>query len=130
MTRLFEQVLNQGSGRGRPVESAWAPPLDVCETPAEFRVQVEVPGIAGRQIRIEFSEGALTIRAERPIDPALRSDQIQQMECRYGSFFRRLVLPSPIEHGGIRAACRDGVLEIRLPKRVMPPARHVAIEAA
>ncbi|RPI07922.1 MAG: Hsp20/alpha crystallin family protein [Zetaproteobacteria bacterium] len=130
MTRLLEQVLSQGSGRGQPAESAWAPPLDVCETPAEFRVQVEVPGVAGRQIRLEFSEGTLTIRAERPIDPALRADQIQQMECRYGSFFRRLALPSPIDHGRIRATCRDGVLDIRLPKRTMSQTRHVAIEPA
>ena len=130
MTRLFEHILSQGAGHGQPAEGAWSPPVDVCETNNDLRVQVEMPGIQERQIRIEFFEGVLTIRAERPPDPALRRDQVQQVECRYGSFMRRLTLPFPIDPDRIRATYRDGVLDIRLPKRVESQPRHVPIDAA
>jgi HSP20 family protein len=130
MTRLFEHILSYGAGHGQPAEGAWSPPVDVCETNHDLRVQVEMPGIQERQIRIEFFDGVLTIRAERPPDPALRRDQVQQVECRYGLFLRRLTLPSPIDPDRIRATYRDGVLDIRLPKRVESQARHVPIDAA
>ena len=129
MNRLFEHVLTQGPGHTQGGGGAWVPSLDVSETAEAVRVQVELPGVAERQIRIEFDGGVLTIRAERPPDPGLRPEQFQQVECRYGSFLRRLTLPSPVDRSGIRATCRDGVLEIRLPKPRESQRRYVPIEA-
>jgi len=130
MTRLFEQMLGHGARHEQPADGAWSPPADVSETKGDLRVQVELPGIQARHLRIDFSEGVLTIRAERPPDPALQRDQVLQVECRYGSFVRRLTLPSPIDPDRIRATYRDGVLDIRLPKPVGSQARRVAIDAA
>jgi len=56
--------------------------VDVCETNNDLHVQVEMPGVQERQLRIEFFEGVLTIRAERPPDPALRRDQVQPVESQ------------------------------------------------
>ena len=57
-------------------------------------------------------------------------DLAQQVECRYGSFVRRLTLSSPIDPDRIRATYKDGVLDVRVPKPVGSQARRVAIEAA
>jgi HSP20 family protein len=129
MTRLFEQLLGHGAHQPRSADGAWLPPADVSETKGDLRVQVELPGVQLRHIRIDLFEGVLTIRAERPPDPALKRDQAQQVECRYGSFVRRLTLPSPIDPDRIRATYRDGVLDVRLPKPVGSQARRVAIDA-
>ncbi len=130
MTRLFEQMLGHGVRQGQPVGGAWSPPVDAWETKDELRVQVELPGVRQRQIRIDFAEGVLTIRADRPPDPALQSEQALQVECRYGSFVRRLTLPGAIDADRVRATYRNGVLDIRLPKRVESEPRHVRVEAA
>jgi len=130
MTRLFEHVLGHGARPGQAADRAWSPPVDAWETKSELRVQVELPGTQARQIRLDFVEGVLTIRAERPPDPALQRDQVRQVECRYGSFVRRLTLPAAIDPGRIRATYRDGVLDIRLPKRTELQPRDVPIDPA
>jgi HSP20 family protein len=130
MTRLLEQLLGHGAHQAQPADGTWSPPADVSETKDELRVQVELPGVEPRHIRIDLFEGVLTIRAERPPVSALKRDQAQQVECRYGSFVRRLALPSPIDADRIRATYRDGVLDVRLPKPGGSQARRVAIDAA
>jgi len=130
MTRLFEHVLGHGAPPGQAADRAWSPAVDAWETKSELRVQVELPGTQARQIRLDFVEGVLTIRAERPPDPALQRDQVRQVECRYGSFVRRLTLPAAIDPGRIRATYRDGVLDIRLPKRTELQPRDVPIDPA
>jgi HSP20 family protein len=130
MTRLFEHVLGHGAPPGHAADRAWSPAVDAWETKSELRVQVELPGTQARQIRLDFVEGVLTIRAERPPDPALQRDQVRQVECRYGSFVRRLTLPAAIDPGRIRATYRDGVLDIRLPKRTELQPRDVPIDPA
>jgi len=130
MTRLFEHVLGHGARPGQAADRAWSPPVDAWETKSELRVQVELPGTQARLIRLDFVEGVLTIRAERPPDPALQRDQVRQVECRYGSFVRRLTLPAAIDPDRIRATYRDGVLDIRLPKRTEVQPREVPIDPA
>jgi len=75
-------------------------------------------------------EGVLTIRGERHPDPAFRQDQLLRLERRYGPFHRSLNLPSIVDPEGVRASYRDGVLEIRLPKRPEATPRVISVEAA
>lgn len=130
MNRLFENLLGPGAAQGRPAEGAWAPPVDVCETRDELRVLVELPGISLSQVKLEITEGVLTVRGERHPESAFRQDQLQRMECHYGLFVRRLSLPSVVDADHVRASYRDGVLEIRLPKRQEAGVRTIAIEKA
>jgi HSP20 family protein len=104
--------------------------VDAWETQSELRVQVELPGVEERRIRVDFVNGELTIRAERPPDPALQRDQVRQVECRYGPFVRRLTLPAAIDPDRIRATYRNGVLDLRLPKRAASQPRDVPIDRA
>jgi HSP20 family protein len=130
MNRLVEVFLGQGAERVQPAERAWAPPMDVCETPTDLRVLVELPGISQRQIQIEVVDGVLKIRGERHPDPAFRQDQLIRMERRFGPFSRSLDLPSTVDAEGVRAAYRNGVLEIRLPKRSEATPRIISVETA
>jgi HSP20 family protein len=130
MNRLFESFLGHSPGRVQPVERAWAPPMDVCETQTDLHILVELPGISQSQIQIEIVEGVLTIRGERRPDPAFRQDQLIRMERRYGPFSRTLNLPSIVDAEGVRAAYRNGVLEVRLPKRGEATPRIISVETA
>lgn len=130
MNRLFESFLGQGPGRVQPAERTWAPPMDVFETGTELCVLVELPGIPLEGIQIEIVEGTLAIRGERHPDPAFRQEQLLRMERRYGPFYRSLNLPSLVDAEGVRATYRNGVLEIRLPKRPEATPRIISVEAA
>ncbi len=130
MNRLFESFVGHGPGPGQPTERSWAPPMDVCETPAEVRIIVELPGISQNQIQIEISDGVLTIRGERHPDASFRQDQLIRMERRYGHFSRSFNLPSVVDPEGVRASYRNGVLEVRLPKRPEATPRIISVESA
>ena len=130
MNRLFESFLGQGPRGALPAERTWAPPMDVCETQTDLRVLVELPGIPQNQIKIEIAEGVLTIRGERHSDPTFRQDQLIRLERRYGPFYRSLNLPSIVDAEDVRANYRNGVLEIRLPKRVEATPRIISVETA
>lgn len=130
MNRLFESFLGPGSGGVQSVERAWAPPMDVCETQTDLCILVELPGVPQNRIQIEIVEGVLTIRGERHPDPAFRQDQLIRLERRYGPFSRSLNLPSAVDTESVRAAYRNGVLEVRLPKRPEATPRIISVETA
>jgi HSP20 family protein len=52
------------------------------------------------------------------------------MERRYGPFSRSLNLPSIVNAEGVRAVYRNGILEIRLPKRAEATPRIISVETA
>jgi HSP20 family protein len=128
MQRLFETLLGLGPGRSQPAETVWAPPMDVCESPAAVRVLIELPGLKQEQIGIEVIEGTLRIRGERPPDPRFAKEQLLRLERRSGPFLRTLTLPASVDADQIRASYRDGLLEIRLPKRSDAVPRVIAVE--
>lgn len=129
MNRLLENFLGMSPGHLEPVEGAWAPPMDVCETRDELRVLVELPGVPQSQISLEIVDGVLTIKGKRQPDPAFRQDQLLRMECHYGPFGRRLSLPSVVDPDQVRATYRNGVLEVRLPKRAEARSQSITVEA-
>jgi HSP20 family protein len=51
-----------------------------------------------------------------------------RMERRYGPFSRSLNLPSSVDADRVRAAYRNGVLEIKLPKRPEATPRIISVE--
>jgi HSP20 family protein len=128
MNRLLETLLGLGPGRGQLAEAVWAPPMDVCESPAALRVLVELPGLTQEQIGIEVTEGMLRIRGERPPDLRFTQEHLIRLERRSGPFSRTLTLPAGVDAEHVRASYRDGVLEIRLPKRSEAVRRVIAVE--
>lgn len=129
MNRLFESFLGLSPGHVQLGEGTWAPPVDVCETKAEIRVLVELPGVSQSQISLEIVDGVLIIKGERQPDPAFRQDQLLRMECHYGAFSRRLSLPTGVDPDLVRATYQGGVLEVRLPKRDEARAQSISVEA-
>ena len=108
-------------------DSAWTPPVDVYETPNEYVVTAELPGLSRDDIQIELREGELTIRGLRP-DPGVRPDAYHRMERLQGPFNRGFVFADPIDADRINAEFRDGVLTVTVPKAAQAQARRIPVE--
>jgi len=80
---------------------ALGPRHEVVEEPSELRVVVEIPGADKDRIRIHGTERRLTVEAEGP-------------DRRY---YKEIWLPCDVEPERARSTYRNGVLEVRLPKR-------------
>lgn len=112
MSRLMGNLLE---GNGRSGQS-WVPPLDVWETESELVYAFDLPGIPEDRISVEVQDGTLTVSAERSREQEESGDRVFRFERRYGSFTRAVGLPQGIDESRIAASCRDGVLEIHVPK--------------
>jgi HSP20 family protein len=95
----------------------WSPAVDIYESEEAFHLTAELPGVSLANVRIEVTGGAVTLSGERPFPPpGLKKEECQRLEGGYGSFARSFSLPMPVVGDGVRAALKDGVLRVTLPK--------------
>jgi HSP20 family protein len=116
--RLFQELIHQPwRGQGVPETSHWQPHVDMCETPEEIIVEVELPGVQREDVRIEVEGDLLRITGERRTTSERQERNYYRLERRYGRFTRQLRLPGAVAREGIRAEFDAGILVITLPKR-------------
>ena len=91
------------------------PAFDIEETDSAYVLRGEVPGTPRKDIEIRIDESVLSIQGERRITDA--KVRLRRSEREHGHFVRRFRLPCEVDQEGVEAACSDGVLEVRLPRR-------------
>jgi HSP20 family protein len=111
----FQQLFSQAAS-GPAGEGEWRPPTDVYETETNFIVILEIPGLRGDEIRIQFSENLLTIWGERRGDELAPGTQYIQMEINYGRFRGEISFYKPVNAAGLQARYTEGFLKVVLPK--------------
>jgi len=79
-------------------------------------VRAELPGIdPEKDVDVTVADGVLSIKAERQEKKEQKDKDSYRSEFRYGSFMRRIPLPSGVQQGDITASYKDGLLEVRAP---------------
>ncbi|MGX5717138.1 Hsp20/alpha crystallin family protein [Arthrobacter sp. MAHUQ-56] len=87
-------------------------------------VRAELPGIdPDKDVDVTVADGVLSIKAERQEKKEHKDKDSYRSEFRYGSFMRRIPLPSGVQQDDVSASYKDGVLEVRAP---MPDQGQVA----
>lgn len=94
----------------------FSPAVDIKETPKEYIVTAEVPGIPKKDIEIEISDNILTIKGERKSEKEEKSESYHRVERAFGSFCRSFTLPTQVNPDKIEANFKDGLLNIKIPK--------------
>ena len=127
MNRLFEDA-TQRHGRndqGDEFERAdWTPAADVYETETEYEIAMDLPGIKREALEIDIDDNRLVIKGTRLVE----GNNKQRTERPTGKFLRSFTVPSSVDQGQVGAEYRDGVLQIRLPKRKEQRAQRVEIK--
>ena len=121
----FFQPVIRGLGKQ---EGHWSPAVDVTESPTEFAVKAELPGMKQEDIKVTLLDQNLTISGERKIEKEEKDKNYHRIERSYGSFQRSFHLPSRIDGAKIKAAYKDGILEVKLPKAVDAREKEIAVE--
>lgn len=117
-----EQHLSQlaRSAGGFTVEepkSTWTPAVDIYETPTDFVLTAEVPGVDSSKIDIKVVERNLILRGERTWERDVQGENFHRLESAYGKFERSFALSERIDAEHITAELQRGVLKVSLPKR-------------
>jgi HSP20 family protein len=108
-------------------QRAWAPHVDIYETPDEYIAIAELAAVYSGDVTIEISgrEVAITGSREPPQPPD--GTQCIQLEIPFGNFERRLMFPMEVDPVRATASFEDGLLTVRLPKADRGP-KKVSVE--
>ncbi len=103
-------------------------PVDEYHQDGVLVVRAEIPGIdPEKDVDLTVSEGMLHISVERREEQAVEEDNYVRQELHYGSFERTLPLPEGVSEADVKAAYKDGILEIRIPEGQPVKATKIAI---
>jgi len=101
------------------------PAVDVYETASEFIIEMELPGVDGRDVRVVLFSSRLEVSGfKRELDTP-RGSRYTRLEREYGNFRRDLVVPGSVDPDLAVAALENGVLTIVLKK---PPRKRREVE--
>ncbi|MCC8986171.1 MAG: Hsp20/alpha crystallin family protein [Candidatus Contendobacter sp.] len=107
----------------------WAPAVDIKEEPSQFVIHADLPGVEVKDIDISLENGVLTLKGQRAIEQKEETESYRRVERVRGTFLRRFSLPDAVDAEKVSAKCRDGVLEVLVPKRETAQPRRITIEA-
>jgi len=121
--RMFQEVARSGFLPFWPERGRWAPALDVYEKGNDLIVEAELPGIPREAVKVTCTDNTLTIQGETKKQEEEKREGYYRAERRYGSFYRSVTLPEPVDFEKAKAQFKDGVLQITLPKQSKPEAK-------
>lgn len=125
MDRLWDSFFQRT--RRTEEEGEYLPALDVCETKDQILVKAEVPGVEPKDLDIFLSDGVLTLKGEKKEHEGEEGVSCHLTERSYGAFSRSIQLPSSVQSDKIDASCKNGVLQIILPKSEEARTREIKI---
>lgn len=140
MTRRFNDDINSlFEGFFRPMRwpdeevasEGMAPRLDVIERDNEYVVKTDLPGVKKDDIEVSLENGVLTISAETKSETEEKEgERVIRQERRYGKYVRSLRLGTEIDEKKIKAAYKDGVLELTLPKAEEVKPKKISVDVS
>ncbi|HOB62832.1 MAG TPA: Hsp20/alpha crystallin family protein [Candidatus Competibacteraceae bacterium] len=128
MNRLFESS-RRGDEEGGQLLADWAPAVDIKEEVNQFVIHADLPGVEAKDIDITLEHGVLTLKGQRTVEKKDETENYRRVERVRGTFLRRFSLPEAVDAEKVSAKCKDGVLEVIVPKRESAQPRRIAIEA-
>jgi HSP20 family protein len=113
MNRLFDRLMTtNGNGNGL----TFAPAAELEETADAIHLKLEIPGIDAKDIDVQVSAEAVSIKGERKEETKTEEKGMTQTEFRYGKFQRVIPLSTRVENTNVKAEYKNGILQLTLPK--------------
>jgi HSP20 family protein len=103
------------------------PAFRLHSRPEEYRLLVELPGVAKDAVSIVYRDRQLTVSG-RKTGPAEEDGRVERDETFVGTFERAIPIPTEVDGEKISARFQDGVLAVRLPRLEKERPRNVKID--
>ncbi len=102
---------------------------DIRDEGNAYTLEAELPGFDKEDIDIQLSDNNLTISASHKEESSRKEGKYVRRERSFGSYSRSFDV-SDIDTAGIKAAYKNGLLSLNLPKKTetVPSTRTLAIE--
>ena len=129
MDQLMKGVF-RGAGLGSQQAKAWTPAVDVFSRESDLVIRAELPGVdPAKDVDISVEDGVLRIRGQRKSEQRDEGANYFRMETSYGAFERNIPLPDGVNIDDIKAAHKNGVLEVVVPGAAqIAPATRIPVQ--
>jgi HSP20 family protein len=127
MNRLFEDATQRRAsdeGRDEFERADWIPAADIYETETGYLIAIDLPGVSREAVDIDLEENRLIVKGTRTVEDSAK----HRTERPTGKFLRAFSVPGSVDQTNIGAEYKDGVLQLRLPKRKEPKPQKVEIK--
>jgi len=106
-----------------PQRSTSMPAVNIKEDEKKFSLDLAVPGIDKKDLKIEINEDVITVSSENKNEKEETHDGYKRREFSYTSFCRSFYLPENVNREKIEANYKDGILTVVLPKQEVEKAK-------
>ncbi|OUJ18343.1 Molecular chaperone HSP20 family, IbpA [Methanonatronarchaeum thermophilum] len=127
MEDIFEEIEDEGLQQTRGT-TAFKPFVDVIEHEDKVIVTADLPGVEKEGIKINITENILTISATREKEKETEEKGYVKRERNIGKFQRKVKLPTKVDEENAEATFKNGVLEIKLPKKEEETGKEIQIQ--
>jgi HSP20 family protein len=132
MQRDMEELAERFFGDMRLASgmTSFAPPVDIVDRGNEIVVRADLPGMEQKDIQIELQDGVLTIRGERKEERQQEAANYRWAERWDGTFMRAITLPTGVDPTKIQAQFKNGVLDVRIPKKQESAPKKIEVKGS
>lgn len=109
-------------------ERTFNPVVEVREDATQYTVHADLPGLQKEDFSISVEKNRLTIKGERKEEKETKEKGYRYSERSYGAFSRSMDFATDIQADQVKAAYKNGVLEIVLPKSEASKPKQVQVE--
>lgn len=126
----FEDVFR---GFFRPVRIEGAPEvqikIDVKEDKQAYTVHADIPGAKKEDIHVSLDGNQVSISAEVKQEKEVKEgEKVIRSERFYGKVERSFGLENEVDESGSSAKYADGVLELKLPKKLVQSSKRIKVQ--
>ena len=113
-------------------EQNWCqtPAVNIIESEQDFKVEVAAPGLHKEDFKVHVEKNILEISTGKKDEQVTENKKYLRKEFSYSEFKRTFSLPSSVDAEKIKAAHKNGVLTVEIPKRdeaKVNPRKQIAV---
>jgi|AntRauMFilla1563_2_1112583.scaffolds.fasta_scaffold00686_6 HSP20 family protein len=105
----------------------YLPACDILETKQAYHLNIDLPGLARKDIKVALEQNVIRVSGQRTIDLP-EGATFEKKERLVGAFTRSFALPSEVVKSGIKAKFNLGVLSVELPKVTKESTNDIEVE--
>jgi HSP20 family protein len=95
--------------------------VDLADLEKEFQVYAEIPGIPKDKIDITVTKDSIEISGKSKVEKREEKKGYVVRERGYSQIYRRISFPEEVLPDKVTATIKDGLLDIRVPKKMPTP---------
>lgn len=114
------------SGNGHRVD--FTPAVDIEEKEDQVLIHADLPGVSEKDIEVKVHDGVLILSGKREMEKEEKTSSGYYRERNFGSFYRSFTLGDEVNPEKIEARYKNGVLEVKLPKKEETKPREIKVK--